>query len=613
MYLKFIIWPCVLGQASHHQDKPEIGNTQIQSLGTRRHQLINFAYLRFWPQSIFSIGVLFLIGCSSSPPLPNEVNPSIENISILPIDPTKGASTPDKLKRPHLQHYPSVESQSVSGVYPPKFGSSPFGFDRFGTPSDSYVVTDRGSSLDQYLYRPSSPISIPIISRRFVGDVAKLKENQLISNTVQIIIPSFDVDAQTPVSFDCDGDGIDDQLRPELDQVYFNGKLIGSLRGGNDVWFMNRFNIPIEDFRFPTQAGQQNTNTLTIQIDVLNQDVVLSSGQIGCDVWAVEIDWAAISYQVTSPIIFVPGFFGIPDIFTKLPTEGTDRKAYTTRLNEIGIPNAIVPFQTGTGSLPDAACLGNPFGSIQATVRDLRNRIQIEAERWGTDAIHVIAYSKGGRDARALLQNLRQSPLLVNVGLMGGQLVLRPLEIASLATHATPHNGTVVADYNAATLSAIGIFTDLCTLTIQYAPKINRALGRPRIPSITLSSDADRNGDEKVGGIERGIPWSDNTATFYYRLIRDTARVDVQVLPTGGTPITSPVFIPNTQPQTNDTVSSVASSRAMPGRLGGITYVGLGSGNTSSGLDHDQIVPNQYPQTFVVNQGRNGALQWRLR
>ena len=65
--------------------------------------------------------------------------------------------------------------------------------------------------------------------------------------------------------------------------------------------------MPVQKLKFPSQPGDGPINRLRVEIDVANRDVPLSSGAVGCEVWAVAIDWIGAKYQATSPVVLVHG------------------------------------------------------------------------------------------------------------------------------------------------------------------------------------------------------------------------------------------------------------------------------------------------------------------
>src|SRR5690554_1345128 len=51
------------------------------------------------------------------------------------------------------------------------------------------------------------------------GDAPTRIMNSMLSKQATIVFPGYDVDSQTSPVSDCDGDGIPDQLRPEVNKV----------------------------------------------------------------------------------------------------------------------------------------------------------------------------------------------------------------------------------------------------------------------------------------------------------------------------------------------------------------------------------------------------------
>lgn len=169
--------------------------------------------------------------------------------------------------------------------YPAHHGNSPFLFSDMFSVTGDVVVNDKDSSaLDSYLYRSGSEpeIKIPLNISRYIGDKDKLLKSGFLSKHATIIFPGYDVDSQTAPVDDCDGDGIPDQLRPEVNKVYFNGELIGEMKGDNNTWRMQRFSVDIDLVNFPLTPGSIARNELSIAVDTANESVPLSSGAIGC-------------------------------------------------------------------------------------------------------------------------------------------------------------------------------------------------------------------------------------------------------------------------------------------------------------------------------------------
>lgn len=499
----------------------------------------------------------------------------------------------------------SIAQVGLCADYPAHSGASPTSFDAIAKPSDTYVVNDRDSgTLDRYLFRGSSgyEIVIPINIRRYLGDLDTLRQKGLVGKMARLYVPAYDVDAATFPVLDCDRDDIPDQLRPEVDEVYFNGELIGTLNGDNNLWkFNDRFQIPIEKVHFPTSPGGTGVNTVSIKVDVANRDVVLSSGQVGCRVWATEIDWAALKFEATSLVALVPGLSGSP---TSLTNSG-----YKDRIrSELGLPSEILAHSRFEASLQ--ACQGGATPSMVQHATEMRESLKEVAERYGTDSVHLIAHSKGGLDARMFLRNLEASPLKLKVGTMSGQPVYSELEVNSMATHGSPHAGTSVADYLVASTAGLGLpllVSDLCDLSTQTMAQVNGSLPLPsKTSSVLISGDADEDGNGTISDSEaNGNQMANPTANRWHRIVRDYARfdVDIQIDPLSGMPILIPIGVPAVVPQPNDTMVSVASATAAPGAHGSSHF---------HGKNHGTIIGADVQQS-VIQQGLSGALKWRLK
>lgn len=499
----------------------------------------------------------------------------------------------------------ALASLAQGADYPPHVGASPTSFDTIAKPSDTYVANDRDSStLDRYLFRGNRTydivINIPI--RRYLGEMSTLRQQRLVGEKARLYIPAFDIDANTSPVIDCDGDDIPDNLRPEVDEVYFNDERIGTLSGDNNLWkFNDRFQIPMDKIRFPAVPGETAINTVGIKIDVANRDVPLSSGVVGCQVWATEIDWAALKIEATSPIAFVPGLSGSP---TSLANSGYPERVRT----QSGLPSQILSHSRFEASLD--ACSGGATPSLAQHAAEMRDSLKAMSERFGADSVHLIAHSKGGLDARMFLRELAANPLKVRVGTMSGQPVLSELEVHSLATHGAPHLGTTVADYLIATTVGTGLpllVSDLCDLSTQTMARINGSLPIPsRTAALQLSGNADLDGNGTISdGEATGNQVSNPTANRWHRLVRDFARyeVDIQIDPFSGMPLFIPIGIPNPSPQPNDTMVSIVSASAAPGARGHQHF---------HGKNHGTIIDSQIQQA-VITQGISGTLAWRLK
>lgn len=500
----------------------------------------------------------------------------------------------------------SFNAAAAGTGYPAHYGSSPFSFSDVSAPSGSTVVNDRDSgTVDRYLYRSGSgaEITIPLQVGRYVGDKEKLLANNLLSRQATILFPGYDIDSQTSPVSDCDGDGIPDQLRPEVNKVYFNGELIGETVGDNGIWRMQRFTVDIDKVNFPSSPGAIASNELTVHIDTANADVPLSSGAVGCVVWAVEVDWAVLQFEVASPIVLVPGLSGRTDSFA-------NSGYIETIQNETGLPVELVELSRGTPSL--SACTGEG-AAMRNHAEELREKVGEIASRYRTESVHLIGHSKGGLDSRAFVDLVRRTQIPVQVGTMSGQPLNARLDVPSLATHGSPHLGTALADSFAADVSVLApvvhlLFSDLCALTTYGMERFNQQFPTPsNFRLFAIGAEADRNGNGVMDDDEAvGNQVSNPRANKWYQINRNTESIAIEyewiLDPISLSPIPIPRLIETStsSPQPNDGMVTVASAT----QLGGATpHV------VPDGANHGTIL-DQRVQRTVIQAGINGALQW---
>lgn len=440
-----------------------------------------------------------------------------------------------------------------NSFFPPHQGDSPWTFEIVSEPSDVFVVNDTDSStIDRFLFRNQGPIIIDLPIRRFVGPTdadgrllhaSELTQRGIISSAATIHMPAFDVDKNSFPVFDCDGDGIPDQLMNEVGEVYFNDELIGQLEGDNQIWIPQQFPpIPIEKMRFPSAPGEVAINRIRLEIDVANRDILLSSGAEGCRVWATEIDWVGLQFRAAAPVVLVHGINSSGATFAEFQ-EGLESQlvASDASINLVDLPQPD-PLPPGCPDIPYNQSIQHNVEQLQALVPDI-------AERFGTSSANLVTHSKGGLDSGALLTAVRDEPMVVTVGIMGGQEVLRELEFGSLVTLNTPHRGSVLAKmgvearqltWQQAVRNGINVSAAkrlegayYCDLTPDRATAFS---GTTRFPgsvgTASVATDADRDGDEELSEDERsGFPLSALAANRLYQLVGSVADVTIRVVP----------------------------------------------------------------------------------
>jgi hypothetical protein len=441
-------------------------------------------------------------------------------------------------------------SAYAANTFPPHQGDSPWSFSVIAEPSDTFVVNDRESAtIDRYLFRSEGPIVIDVRVRRYVAPTDAngylLNVNDLIARGVvaqyaTIQLPAFDVDELEAPLFDCDGDGIDDQLRPELDELYLNDEKLGPLKGNNQIWLAQSFRVPIQKIKFPSQPGQTATNRIRVEIDVANRDVVLSSGAVGCETWAVAVDWVGAKYQANSPVILVHGIRSSGAVW------GPFREGLTAARVESDASINLVDV-AAPATLP-AGCPNIPYNnSIQNNLRQLSTLIPQIATRYGTDSIQLAVHSKGGLDSLAFLSSSVSVPFPVTVGTMAGTPVRRDLEAFSLVTLNTPHRGSILAQFGVEGRQLTNLQALRHSLNIWAAKRFEGSyycdltparastfVGAASLPSVTkgasVATDADRNGDGQLTLAQESEGFGlDSVATRLYRLTGGVQNVTVTI------------------------------------------------------------------------------------
>ena len=282
------------------------------------------------------------------------------------------------------------------------------------TPTDSQFVVDTPYPSNHCQFRSDGSLKFTVAITRYVGPVngdgklsnpQALVNNGIISPTVTLTMPAFDVDYST-VTFPPD--------QPERDRVLFNGEFIGDLGaegyldGENNKWRMNTINVPVSAVKF----AQLNSDGGPPTPGLNEIEILIDQGNIGNnkDLWCTSIDWAAVKVKALYPVVMLHGN-GESGAFW-------DRLNFTTPFQQAGIPydNSI----------------SNGTNSLALNAAQLATKIPDVAQKFGVKHVHLVAHSKGGLDSRGFLKTLP----------IAGQLA-----ILSMTTLSTPHHGSALADY----------------------------------------------------------------------------------------------------------------------------------------------------------------------
>lgn len=327
-----------------------------------------------------------------------------------------------------LDEKPPEPVPGVSSEFASHTGNGPFGPP---AATDTVFTVDSASDLDVYLFYSSSPIEFNINLDRVVGRVDSsgylLEPDKLIQNG--IISPKAHLQL---LVYDVDEDYGGTEVVREIDRIYINDHYIGNLTGANETWSVTRLDFDIRYLKFAKSTclefgdlgGQEQLeachtapvaaqNTIRIEID---------TGNGGADIWAVEVDWGAISFEAARPALFVHGKGGSSngggyDYWDKY--DGQYYFNFRGHFNWAGYLTAITENRLGAeASIADNAKI------LKTIVAELKTR-------YGVKRINIVAHSKGGLDSRGYISN---------------SALNTKDDVEVLLTLASPHHGSYLAD-----------------------------------------------------------------------------------------------------------------------------------------------------------------------
>lgn len=523
--------------------------------------------------------------------------------------------------------------------YPEHRGQSEWGFDFISAPSDTYIVNDAdGNTIDRYMFRSNGEIVINVPNRRYVGptdgngylqNIDTLIAQGVVSEKTKIYLPAYDVDEGVFPVLDCDYDGIYDQLYDEVNELYFNGENLGKLRGKNRKWSHQRRVVPTGKLKFPSSPGGVAINEVRVKIDVANEDVVLSSGKVGCVVWATTIDWVAIQFDAAAPVVLIHGMNSsgseLQDLKTGFKSFNmlADNSIYFDPSKQK--PPAEIPF----------GCGSEPYNeSIAFNVNHLKTEVPRILQEFGASSVNFVAHSKGGLDSLGFIsQTQGDNAIKVNVGMMSGKPVRHKVKTNSLITLNTPHKGSVLAQYgvlarHASYLSVLmsDNLSDIdklllagvkrqdgpwyCDLTPERASAfVSKAILPKGISTASSATNADVNRDGVITGAESenfpvGGVTADLIASVSHYITGSVASVQIGIIPTSWYELDEIVITPGTYTQfmANDAVVTQDSA----GRYA--TYSNINN------LNHLNVHKLSTAEAIAKDaQSKTGLVNWRAK
>lgn len=440
--------------------------------------------------------------------------------------------------------------------------------------SDISFFTDAAPKLDTgCTFRSGGPLVYHIEIKRYVGelnpdgtlkDAAALVAAGLLSPTVKLIMPGFDIDSGPPPP----------DVAPEIDRVSFNGQPVGVLSGQNNQWVLNSFEIPVGQVKFAESGADGGepiggVNEVRIDIDTANLE----------EVWCTSVDWGSASFKAASPIILIHGSGSDGTFF--------DRQGFTRALR-------------------DQKLVYNNKISMKTKARgenaeDLNRLIPAIAKKLGAKHVHLVTHSKGGTDTRDYLARFQRHHQ--------GEF-----KVLSLTTLSGPHDGSVGADLRVERNIAAknvgwtgkieyvgfpdytrflafimgaddgtrGLTTDSLAL---YNPRNIPRLTGLGVTYHTVGADADRNFNRRIDrwpldeffdlrmespalfGIDLHVDpeLGRQIVDTMYQIVRRTARVSVTYRKSGLRTIATITSIPPETFRQNDTMVTLDSAKGLGG------------------------------------------------
>jgi triacylglycerol lipase len=505
----------------------------------------------------------------------------------------------------------------VAAAAAPVFRTSPF-----DPPDESDIsyFTDVAPKLDTgCIFRSSGPIVYNVEIKRYLGELnpdgtlknaAALVAAGLVSPTVKLIMPGFDVDSGASIP----------GIAPERDRISFNGEPLGFLSGENNQWVLNSFEVPIEKVKFSQRGASGGdptggVNEITIDIDTANSE----------EDWCTSVDWGSASFKAISPIILIHGNNSNGGFY--------DRQGFTQALRD---QHLVYDNSINMATNTRAAHGQELDGLIPAIVRS-----------FGAKSVHIIVHSKGGLDTRDYLANYQP----------GHQREFKVLSFTSLSS---PHNGSVGADvlvaredaannvgytgrvefvgfpdYTRQLTAMMGIDAGTRDLTVGAVTDFNSSnigrIGGLGITFNTVGGDADRNGNNRMdrnpdeyaelraesASLRRIDNVSEATSRFIiaavYQIMRNTSGVTVTYRTEGifHRRVATITSIPNPSPIGNDTLVTIPSARGA-GSLQSLvrnsaTFTG-GQGRNHSSIANAGVANTVIPWILDAER-RNGGLR----
>ena len=209
------------------------------------------------------------------------------------------------------------------------------------------------------------------------------------------------------------------------------------------------------------------------------------------------VSWAGIEIEALAPVVLVHGIGGEAEDWTK----GTDADGHLTEAE------SVTTYLTKEHVTYSNKINLTEHGKRDKNGTDLSAFFREAATEFGAKAIHVVAHSKGGLDARSFLQH-HAADLDDAKG----------IHLLSLSTLSTPHHGSILADLSILERSKGRVVSDVENIQLYLntdrklnllnrLPFINFGPQEPGLLDLQVKSAADFN---------QIAPWPESVQLFTY-------------------------------------------------------------------------------------------------
>ncbi|WP_299810291.1 hypothetical protein [uncultured Shewanella sp.] len=246
--------------------------------------------------------------------------------------------------------------------------------------------------------------------------------------------------------------------------------------------------------------------------------------------------------------------------------------------------------------------------SLKTYADEFIQQISDEGKTIGTAQGHMVGHSAGGLIGRMLLKKLSEKDHTVQVSTMDGSPVYENMDLKSLLTHASPHKGTLVADYFPYLFPSTNFSSDICDLKVSTWKVSNQRvtnLNGAKLASIGADADMDQSGDLNASEIAGNqIEWSYLANTLHKLLYDyDELKITYDIEPgQGGGIVTHKVHYFGTGPNPNDSMVTLESSHGAPGITSSVSMTGV------NGKNHGTVI-DTHSQNEGISQGTT-VLGW---